>query len=62
MAPTPETAANALNAVQLPANLVAFITDPEGAQSYPIVIYTWILADDKYEERNEAKAFQSVIE
>ncbi|QSJ14468.1 phosphate ABC transporter substrate-binding protein PstS [Nostoc sp. UHCC 0702] len=42
--PTPESAAKTLEAVKLPAdNLIAFITDPIGNQSYPIVTYTWLL-------------------
>jgi len=58
--PTSETAANALAAVELPANLRAFITDPGGDNSYPIVTYTWILA---YKDFDDAKlpAFKEVI-
>lgn len=58
--PTSETAANALAAVELPENLRAFITDPAGDNSYPIVTYTWILA---YKDFDDAKlpAFKEVI-
>jgi len=42
IAPTPESAARTLEAVELPADdLIAFITDPAGEQS--IVTYTWLL-------------------
>lgn len=38
----------ALANVTLPANLRAFLPDPEGDDSFPIVTYTWILAYDSY--------------
>ncbi len=60
--PSPESAARTLEAVKLPENLVAFITDPEGAQSYPIVTYTWIMAYDKYQDQNKAQALKNVID
>jgi|LakMenE01Jun11ns_1017448.scaffolds.fasta_scaffold9750562_2 hypothetical protein len=43
VAATPESAAKTLASVTLPENLRTFISDPEGADSYPIVTYTWIL-------------------
>lgn len=60
--PSPESAARTLEAVKLPENLVAFITDPEGAQSYPIVTYTWIMAYDNYQDPNKAQALKNVID
>ncbi|GJD20778.1 Periplasmic phosphate binding protein [Rivularia sp. IAM M-261] len=60
--PTPEAATKTLAAVELPENLVAFITDPEGAESYPIVTYTWLLAYDNYKDPKEAETLKSVIE
>jgi phosphate transport system substrate-binding protein len=61
VAPSPESAAQTLAAVQLPANLVAFITDPEGKGSYPIVTYTWIMAYDNYQDKNKAQALENVV-
>ncbi|RUS96845.1 phosphate-binding protein [Trichormus variabilis SAG 1403-4b] len=55
-------ASKALEAVVLPANLRAFIADPEGADSYPIVSYTWILAYKKYPDAAKAKAVEAAIE
>ncbi|MBC6477608.1 MAG: phosphate ABC transporter substrate-binding protein PstS [Hormoscilla sp. GM7CHS1pb] len=60
--PTDESASLALGAVKLPENLRAFITDPEGAESYPIVTYTWLLAYKKYDDPKVAKAVEEVIE
>lgn len=57
-----ESAAKTLEAVALPADFRAFITDPEGADSYPIVTYTWILAHKKYADAAKAKAVEAMIE
>lgn len=59
---TDESAAKTLEAVALPENLRAFITDPEGADSYPIVTYSWILAYKKYPDAAKAKAVEATIE
>jgi len=60
VAPTPETASSTLATVTLPSNLRAFITDPTGANSYPIVTYTWLLAYKSYPDANKAKALKDV--
>jgi phosphate transport system substrate-binding protein len=59
--PTPETASSTLATVTLPSNLRAFITDPAGANSYPIVTYTWLLAYKSYPDANKSKALKDVI-
>jgi len=53
---------DALASVQLPANLRAWITDPTGAQSYPIVTYTWLLCYKKYSDPDKAAAIKSVVQ
>ncbi|NJL65232.1 MAG: phosphate ABC transporter substrate-binding protein PstS [Methylacidiphilales bacterium] len=60
--PDEKSASKTLEAVTLPADLRAFITDPEGADSYPIVTYTWILAYKKYPDAAKAKAVEAMIE
>jgi phosphate transport system substrate-binding protein len=60
--PTEESASKTLESVTLPADLRAFISDPEGADSYPIVTYTWILAYKKYPDAAKAKAVEAAIE
>jgi phosphate transport system substrate-binding protein len=60
--PTEESASKTLGSVTLPADLRAFISDPEGADSYPIVTYTWILAYKKYPDAAKAKAVEAAIE
>jgi phosphate transport system substrate-binding protein len=57
-----QTASNALDAVELPENLRAFIADPEGAESYPIVSYSWLLVYPKYQDPAKAKTMEAVVE
>lgn len=56
-----ETASAALEAVELPANFLAFAPDPPGENSYPIVTYTWILAYQKYDDPNKAQAVENML-
>lgn len=60
--PSDESASATLAAVELPENLREFITDPEGAESYPIVTYSWILAYKQYDDPNKAIAMEKMIE
>ena len=59
---TPESASATLAAVELPENLRAFITDPEGEDSYPVVTYTWLLAYKTYDDPEKAKAMEVMIQ
>jgi phosphate transport system substrate-binding protein len=60
--PTDESASKTLEAVKLPENLRAFVSDPEGEASYPIVTYTWLLAPKKVADADKAKALEAAIE
>jgi len=62
VAPTDQAAAKTLETVQLPENLRAFITDPEGDEAYPIVTYTWMLVHKKYPDADKAKAVEAMVE
>lgn len=62
IAPNQESGAATLASVELPADLRAFITDPEGENSYPIVTYTWILANKKYADPQKAIAMEGMIQ
>jgi phosphate transport system substrate-binding protein len=59
--PTPEAAALALSEIELPENLRAFQPDPVGAEAYPIVTYTWILAYANYPDSQTAMALQQAL-
>ncbi|MGK7920874.1 MAG: phosphate ABC transporter substrate-binding protein PstS [Trichodesmium sp.] len=57
-----DSAKATLAAVKLPGNLRAFISDPEGGNSYPIVTYTWMLIYGKYDDPAKAQAIEKMIE
>ena len=59
--PSGEAASNALAAATLPENLRAFVADPEGEDSYPIVTYTWLLAYENYGDPAKLQAFKDVV-
>ncbi|MEG4417549.1 phosphate ABC transporter substrate-binding protein PstS [Microcoleus sp. LAD1_D5] len=59
---TDPVGAKTLEAVVLPENLRAFIPDPEGAESYPIVSYTWMLVPKTVADPNKAKSIEAMIE
>jgi phosphate transport system substrate-binding protein len=48
IAPSPDSGSAALAQVALPKNLRAFVTDPAGDASYPIVTFTWWLCHTDY--------------
>jgi len=51
----------ALESVQLPPDLRAWIPDPSSPQAYPIVTYTWLLCHKTYAKPEVAKALKQVI-
>jgi phosphate transport system substrate-binding protein len=56
-----KSSATALAAVELPADMRAWVTDPAGDESYPIVTYTWILAHKHYDDKAKSAALKSVL-
>jgi phosphate transport system substrate-binding protein len=58
---SPETATAALESITLPENLLGADPDPSGETAYPIVTYTWILAYQKYDNADKAKALEEVL-
>ena len=52
----------ALASVPLPANLRAWITDPEGPKSYPIATYTWMLFYKENKDPKKAAALRQMVE
>jgi phosphate transport system substrate-binding protein len=62
VAPTAETGAAALANAKLPEDMRVWLPDPEGADSYPIATYTWMLFYKKYEDPNIAKTLKEVVE
>jgi phosphate transport system substrate-binding protein len=59
--PTIASAQATLESIEMPANLIAWAPDPEGAESYPIVTYTWIMLYKQYPDAAKAKALKDVL-
>src|SRR5690606_29110497 len=51
-----------LLAIKIPADMIAWEPDPEGASSYPIVTYTWMIFRKNNGDKNKAKAMRDMIE
>jgi phosphate transport system substrate-binding protein len=51
----------ALAEAKLPANLRAWITDPQAPDAYPIVTYTWILCYRQYADPRVAATLKQVL-
>lgn len=61
VAPDIASARNTLSNVQLPENLRVWPVDPEGANDYPIVSFTWILLYKKYPDAAKLKAIKEFV-
>jgi phosphate transport system substrate-binding protein len=59
--PSLESGQAALASVTLPADLRAWLPDPEGAAAYPIVSYSWMLFYKKYSDPKMAEALREVV-
>jgi phosphate transport system substrate-binding protein len=53
---------DALASVKLPDDLRAWITDPEGAKSYPIATYTWMLFYKDNKDPKKAAALRELVD
>jgi phosphate transport system substrate-binding protein len=60
VAPSADSGSAALAQVPLPDNLRAFITDPAGDTSYPIVTYTWWLVHSQYTKPGVADTIKAL--
>ena len=61
IAPSIKSGQASLAAVELPEDLIAWLPDPQGDESYPIVTYTWLLCYKKYSDPAKAKALAELI-
>ena len=52
----------ALATASLPENLRAFVPDPPGADSYPLVTFSWILLHKNYRSSQTAAALQKLFQ
>jgi phosphate transport system substrate-binding protein len=61
VAPSIRSGTSTLASVTLPENLRAFITDPEGAEDYPIATFTWLLVKKTYTDAAKAAAVKAFV-
>ena len=61
ISPTIDSGAATLASVNLPENLRAFITDPEGDNDYPIATFTWLLLKKTYTDAAKSAAVKAFV-
>ncbi len=61
VAPSPDSARAALATVEMPEDLVAWVPDPKGPESYPIVSFTWILCRKVYDNPGVGETLKKVL-
>ncbi|MCP5197122.1 MAG: phosphate ABC transporter substrate-binding protein PstS [Gammaproteobacteria bacterium] len=54
-------AALAANVSQIPSNLRVFLPDPDGEEAYPIVTFTWLLLQDRYEDGQKGAVLKDFV-
>jgi phosphate transport system substrate-binding protein len=59
--PSEQSCGAALAAADIPANLRAFVPDPRGADSYPIVTFSWVLLRKSYKSVETVKAVRDLF-
>jgi phosphate transport system substrate-binding protein len=60
---TASTAAGqaALASAALPDDMIVWASDPEAADAYPIVTYTWLICYKKYSDKSKMAAMQDLV-
>jgi phosphate transport system substrate-binding protein len=61
VAPTTVSAEAALATAEMPPDLIAWVSDPDGKDAYPIVTFTWMLFYKKYDDKNKRDALRALI-
>ncbi|HHB76795.1 MAG TPA: phosphate ABC transporter substrate-binding protein PstS [Desulfobulbus sp.] len=51
----------ALAGAKIPADMRVWLPDPDGADSYPIATYTWMLFYKKYKDTKKAEALRKMV-
>jgi phosphate transport system substrate-binding protein len=62
VAPGGKGGADALASVKLPADLRAWLPDPDAPQAYPIATYTWLLLYKKNADPKKAAALRELVD
>ena len=58
----PGAGAETLASAKMPEDMIAWMPDPDGAKSYPITSYTWMIFRKKNADPVKAKAMRDMIE
>jgi len=61
VAPSTQSAQAALASVEMPADFIAWVPDPDGKDAYPIVTYTWIILYKQYDDKDKLNALKEVV-
>jgi len=61
VAPTTASAQAALASTELPEDLIVWASDPQSAEAYPIVTYTWLICYKKYPDKRKQQAVQELV-
>ncbi len=61
VAASTESGQAALESVALPEDLVVWVSDPQAAEAYPVVTYTWMMCYKQYNEPKKAATLRSVL-
>lgn len=60
--PSEESGQAALAGANMPADLRIWLPDPESADAYPIVTYTWMMFYKKYDDPKKAELLRNVVQ
>ncbi len=59
---TAASGAAALSSVELPPDMIVWVSDPEGPEAYPIVTFTWMLLYKKYADKGKLEALKGLLD
>jgi phosphate transport system substrate-binding protein len=62
VAPTTASAIAALASAELPPDFIAWVSDPEASDAYPIVTYTWMLLYKQYDNKDKRDALVGLLD
>ena len=59
--PSTSSAQAALATAQFPDNLIAWVSDPEAKDAYPIATYTWLICYKQYKDKAKFQLLQNLL-
>jgi phosphate transport system substrate-binding protein len=58
---TTDSGRAALSSAKLPADMIVWVSDPEGKDAYPIVTFTWMILYKKYDNKEKLDALKALV-